>query len=96
MAILSQVPGIEVVLRMNNERMTEYRCSPQMLDSAVSESANQVPSYHCYVASEAGKPYFIECAISRPRGVPGDLDALIFDVSVDGQLFATKIVVNRT
>ncbi|KAF5234163.1 hypothetical protein FANTH_12265 [Fusarium anthophilum] len=91
MAILSQVPGIEVVLRMNNERMKEYRRSPEMSDSAVSESANQVPSDHCYIASEAGKSYFIECTISSPWNFPKGVDALIFDVSVDGQLFATKV-----
>uniref|UniRef100_A0A0C4DIM9 Uncharacterized protein n=1 Tax=Fusarium oxysporum (strain Fo5176) TaxID=660025 RepID=A0A0C4DIM9_FUSOF len=91
MAILSQVPAIEVILRMNNERMKEYRRSPEMLDSAMSGSANQVPSYHCYIASEAGRPYFIECTISSLCNFPKDVDALIFDVSVDGQLFATEI-----
>ncbi|KAM5528025.1 hypothetical protein FOXYSP1_19294 [Fusarium oxysporum f. sp. phaseoli] len=95
MAILSQVPAIEVILRMNNERMKEYRRSPEMLDSAMSGSANQVPSYHCYIASEAGRPYFIECTISSLCNFPKDVDALIFDVSVDGQLFATEIVRQR-
>ncbi|PCD21290.1 hypothetical protein AU210_016256 [Fusarium oxysporum f. sp. radicis-cucumerinum] len=92
MAILSQVPGIEVFLRINNERMNEYRCSPEMLNSTMSGSANHVPSYHCYIASEADKPYCIECVISSPWNFPKDVDALIFDVSVDGQLFATGIV----
>ncbi|KAF9765734.1 hypothetical protein IL306_001952 [Fusarium sp. DS 682] len=95
MAILPQVPGLEVVLCMNNERIKEYDRSPETLESDIFGSTNQIPSHHCYIASEADSPYFIECIISGPLNFPKDADVLIFDVWIDGQLFVTEILRQR-
>ncbi|KAF9765083.1 hypothetical protein IL306_002694 [Fusarium sp. DS 682] len=91
MAILPAIPGISIVILVDDEPAQEYQ--PPSLPTPIDSTERQnLPKARCFIESRAGSPYKIRYRVSPLFSFPDGTDVLVFSVFVDGKPFSTPCV----
>ncbi|GAB0141548.1 hypothetical protein EsHS_00002137 [Epichloe bromicola] len=92
MAVLTQIPEIDVSVHVNGQPAKEYPSPCQDDDHTV--TIPDPPSHECYIESKSGQTYTVEVTISPELKLPGKRDLCIY-LFVDGKFITGRVREHR-